>query len=1109
MDAARSLDYRLGADGRFVIRDYNNQKPFSNFLPGVAGLYGTPMWVFYVNRGQGIASFGIRNKDSAFLEFFPANKAYQMTPSAGFRTFIKYRTTDSTKALTGHYEPFQITDSPSSGKNQTMEVSSHEMVISDFDEVSKLRCVVAYFTVPQEPLASLVRELTITNESKKVMELELLDGLPTVISYGMNEYFVKQMSRTIEAWMITENMEKKAPFFRLRVDATDRPEVEMIQEGNFYFSLMEPRNASAELLEPVVDPAKVFGQRLDFTSPAAFYGSPSHEVLVGQVTENKTPSAFSFGSFKLETGASVRIRSYFGHAKDKETLAHFVARAKKTGFGEAKRRQNESIIQQIKANIFTVSSSPAYDLYCGQTYLDNVLRGGMPVCLTSDESTRKPLIYYVYSRKHGDLERDYNRFLVEPTYLAQGDGNYRDVNQNRRNDAWFEPRVQEVNIRTFLNLIQLDGFNPLVVKGDDFHFRKNSESVKLLQKHCGVKNTATVLNYLEKPFKLGELCQFLERHSFMAVSAFPIFLNEAAPYFLAEEKADHGEGFWVDHWTYNLDLIESYLAIYPENTRKLLLSPREYRFFESDHSVQPRGEKYFIHRPGEIRQFRAVVKDKEKTALLASRHQEACWSRTQHGKGGIYRTSLLTKLLCIFVNKLSSLDAHGAGVEMEAEKPSWYDALNGLPGLLGSSLCETFELKRFAIFLIQAMDGLGLDVNFRVDLPEELYDFIAGLERVLDRSIRQKKRAKDFDFWEQASALRENYRARTRFGVSGKEKKMSFSKIRLFLEHGREKIQVGIEKSFDPKSGLYPTYFENKVTKFKILKSKKNDEVVPQAFSQKSLPLFLEGPVHALKVEKNIENRRSLFRAVRESNLYDKKLGMYRVNTGLESASLEVGRARVFKTGWLENESIWLHMEYKWLLELLKSGMTEEFFYDFKKALIPFQPAERYGRSLLENSSFIVSSAFSNASLHGAGFVARLSGSTAEFLNIWLLMNIGRRPFVLGQDKKLSLHFDPSLPAFLFLNREASRPLLRAGGQEEIVSVPKNAFAFLFLGKTLVVYHNPKRMDTFGKNRVWPKKVRLSDKKGTLAEFDGGIVLDPWARRVRDEKISRIDIELG
>ena len=29
--------------------------------------------------------------------------------------------------------------------------------------------------------------------------------------------------------------------------------------------------------------------------------------------------------------------------------------------------------------------------------------------------------------------------------------------------------------------------------------------------------------------------------------------------------------------------------------------------------------------------------------------------------------------------------------------------------------------------------------------------------------------------------------------------------------------------------------------------------------------------------------------------------------------------------GWLENESIWLHMEYKYLLELIRNGMYEAF----------------------------------------------------------------------------------------------------------------------------------------------------------------------------------------
>ena len=109
--------------------------------------------------------------------------------------------------------------------------------------------------------------------------------------------------------------------------------------------------------------------------------------------------------------------------------------------------------------------------------------------------------------------------------------------------------------------------------------------------------------------------------------------------------------------------------------------------------------------------------------------------------------------------------------------------------------------------------------------------------------------------------------------------------------------------------------------------------------------------------------------------------------------SHEIGRARAFTPGWLENESVWLHMEYKYLLEVLRAGLYDEFFADLRSTLVPFLDPETYGRSPLENSSFIVSSAHPDESLHGAGFVARLRGATAEFMSIWSMMMAGERPF--------------------------------------------------------------------------------------------------------------------
>ena len=75
--------------GRFIFRFYDRSRPFSSFLPGIGGLFGIPMWVFYTNRGQGVTSFGVESKDRPIMEFQPANKAYQLTASLGFRTFLR------------------------------------------------------------------------------------------------------------------------------------------------------------------------------------------------------------------------------------------------------------------------------------------------------------------------------------------------------------------------------------------------------------------------------------------------------------------------------------------------------------------------------------------------------------------------------------------------------------------------------------------------------------------------------------------------------------------------------------------------------------------------------------------------------------------------------------------------------------------------------------------------------------------------------------------------------------------------------------------------------------------------------------------------------------
>jgi hypothetical protein len=206
----------------------------------------------------------------------------------------------------------------------------------------------------------------------------------------------------------------------------------------------------------------------------------------------------------------------------------------------------------------------------------------------------------------------------------------------------------------------------------------------------------------------------------------------------------------------------------------------------------------------------------------------------------------------------------------------------------------------------------------------------------------------------------------------------------------------------------------------------------------------------------------------------------------------EIGRCRAFTPGWLENESIWLHMEYKYLLELLRYGLHEEFYEDFKNILVPFLDPAQYGRSTLENSSFLVSSAFPDKKMHGNGFVARLSGSTAEFLNIWLLMNIGEKPFSLNKTKELTLKLSPALAGWLFYADKKD-----------------HTYSFKFLSKIDVVYHNPKRENTFGKNGVAVKNISFKDKDGKPVEINSDTIPAPYAKQIRSRQIIHIDAYLG
>jgi hypothetical protein len=881
--------------------------------------------------------------------------------------------------------------------------------------------------------------------------------------------------------------------------------------AHFYCGLIKESGAAPQYC---IDPDTVFGKQMDCDFPAAFMEQDIFSINTRLRGKNKTPSAMGYLALKLELGKSAIYYSMVGHCSDYQNVDAAAALLSRNNFFEKKKKENIKLMNDIASCVYTKSAYQNFDNYCLQNFIDNALRGGFPVTIGAN------IAYYAYSRVHGDMEREYNNFTVLDEYFSQGNSNYRDVNQNRRCDVFFNQDVADDNIHFFMNLIQTDGFNPLKVMGVRFVFeseenRKHfiiemAHNIQNMDENHGFAEKLAV--YTSESLTLGGLFSFIEDNKII-LSDREAALVSLLKYAKKIGIAEHGEGYWSDHWHYNTDLIENYLAIFPDRFEQLLLGRHDYTFYDDCYFVEPRSVKYVLFR-GVPRQIRAVRQDPEKAVLISSRVQNPNVVRTGFGSGNIYYTNLLGKMLSLVANKYASLDPEGLGVEMESDKPNWCDALNGLPGLFGSSSAESLELLRLVSFLNQGLAILApaSEVPLAIEVFELLKDLTSITKTVSD----------NFSFWDQTHTLKEQYREKTRLGISGIDTHCTIGAIREILNVFEKKLLqscTAIEGL--SVNGIVPTcfafipeeYLINEDTENKHSAVNARGKAIPAAdahsgpsaavnaiagektlpliinsFKRIDLPLFLEGPVHYLRLCPQRSVAEEFHRNMLASPLYDQKLRMIKVNAPISSAGQDIGRITVFSPGWLENESIWLHMEYKYLFELLRNGLATEFFNIAKTALVPFLDPNVYGRSTMENSSFIASSAHPDESIHGQGFVARLSGATAEFISMWIAMTSGLRPFTMA-GSELCLALQPCLPADFFTE--------------------DNTFSFSFLGSCEVVYHNEKRRDTFGPQAVQVQTYRITFANEAVETVIGSLVQGKSAYAIREKKTQRIDVVLG
>merc|ERR1712238_155539 len=113
----------------------------------------------------------------------------------------------------------------------------------------------------------------------------------------------------------------------------------------------------------------------------------------------------------------------------------------------------------------------------------------------------------------------------------------------------------------------------------------------------------------------------------------------------------------------------------------------------------------------------------ESTGIIGT---DAYWQRTPNG-GEAFMSSPIAKLFLLGAIKYATRDAYGMGVEYEGGRPGWDDAMNGLPGMVGSGMPETYELY----LILQYVHKVNLKFSRSIEVPTEFYEMVEKVNEAL------------------------------------------------------------------------------------------------------------------------------------------------------------------------------------------------------------------------------------------------------------------------------------------------------------------------------------------------------------------------------------------
>ena len=276
-----------------------------------------------------------------------------------------------------------------------------------------------------------------------------------------------------------------------------------------------------------------------------------------------------------------------------------------------------------------------------------------------------------FSRRHGDPSRPWNKFSINTRSEVDGSkildyqGNWRDIFQNWEALVHSYPEFIEGMIHKFLNATTFDGYNPYRVTKDGFDWE--------------VIEPDNPWSYI---------------------------------------------GYWGDHQIiYLLKFLEFIETYYPGKLEV---------YFTKDLFV-------YANVPYKIKPYEEILKDPKNTIEFDNKAEEKIQiKRGEIGVDGallrethvfIYKVNFIEKILATVLAKVSNFIPE-AGIWMNTQRPEWNDANNALVGN-GVSMVTLYYLRRFLNFFQEIITDVSVK---EVAISSELLKFFNSVKNTLENN---------------------------------------------------------------------------------------------------------------------------------------------------------------------------------------------------------------------------------------------------------------------------------------------------------------------------------------------------------------------------------------